>query len=87
MMIVLFCMIYRQNIYIKYSFIRYLLTLSSSADDILKYFSYFFSRKQVLAFHANCLHGDSLHEISKPVFIYLFFWQNKENINLSSAEF
>ena len=26
-----------------------------------------FLRKQVLTFHANCLHGDNLHEMSKPV--------------------
>ena len=42
-------------------------------------FSYF-SRKQNLAFHANCLHGDNLHEMSNPVF-------SGNNItNLSSAE-
>ena len=30
----------------------------------------FFSRKQGLTFHANCLHciRDNLHEMSKPVF-------------------
>ena len=26
-----------------------------------------FSRKQDLTFHANCLHGDNLHEMSSPV--------------------
>ena len=27
-----------------------------------------FPRKQVLTFHASCLQGDNLHEMSKPVF-------------------
>ena len=34
-----------------------------SADDILKYFFLFFSRKQNLTFHANFFLGDNLHEI------------------------
>ena len=34
-----------------------------SADNILKYF-FIFSRKQDLAFHTNCLLGDSLQEMS-----------------------
>ena len=46
------------------------------ADDILKYFSYF-SHKQDLASHANCL--CRLHEMSNPA-----YGKNKKNItNLS----
>ena len=41
----------------------------------------FFPRKQALTFHANCLQGDNLHEM-----LNLVFWENKKNINLSSAE-
>ena len=32
-------------------------------------------RKQVLTFHANCLLGDNLHEMSNPV-----FWENEKYI-------
>ena len=42
----------------------------------------FFPRNQDLTFHANCLQGDNLHEMSDPVYV-----KNKKNIiNLSSAE-
>ena len=57
------------------------LTLSilgkNSADNPLYFFSYF-SRKQALTFHANCL-----HEMSEPIFCEKI---RKNIINLSSAE-
>ena len=40
-------------------------------DNILKYLSYF-SRKQALTLHADCLlRGENLHEMSKPVFLII----------------
>ena len=48
----------------------------------LEIFFLIFPRKQDLTFHANCLQGDNLHEMSDPVYA-----KNKKNIiNLSSAE-
>ena len=32
------------------------------------FFFFTFPRKQDMTFHANCLPGDNLHEMSKPVF-------------------
>ena len=53
-----------------------------SADDILKYFFYFFLRKQDMILHSNCLRWWELYEMLDPV-----FWENKNNItNLLSAE-
>ena len=53
-----------------------------SADDILKYFSYF-SQKIGFGSSCNMSYGDNLHEMPKSI-----FWENKKNIvSLSSAEF
>ena len=38
-----------------------------SADDILKYFSFYFSQK--IGFDISCKIGDNLHEMSKPIFL------------------
>ena len=38
---------------------------ANSTDNNLMIFSFI---KQGLTFHANCLRGDSLHELSNPVF-------------------
>ena len=48
-----------------------------SADDILKYFS-----QKDLTFHANCLQGDNLHEISS-----LFSGKNKKISKYSLPKF
>ena len=52
-----------------------------SADDLLKYFSYF-SQKICSRFQANCLQWRKFSIKSQ----ILFSWKNQKNINLSPAE-
>ena len=53
----------------------------NSADDKTVIFSLFFTEEKVLTFHANCLLGNNLHEMSNPI-----FWENKkDNFKMSPA--
>ena len=74
------------NIQILYKIEKTSLTLSTLGKIFsrqhFEIFFLIFPRKQDLTFHANCLQGDNLHEMSDPVYV-----KNKKNIiNLSSAE-
>ena len=73
------CLSYQVDQDLPWAKIRWKCKSSFSADDILKYFSYF---SQITGFDIS-YNGDNLHERSNSV-----FWGKKirKNINLSYAE-
>ena len=63
---------------------RLVLWVNFSADDILKYFLFFFPENRISNFMQTVSNGDNLLGMSNPCFLKK---KRKKNIYLSSAEF